>query len=48
MNWFRSNIQSSARLALFALTLQMAVSFGHMHRDDLGLPRLSKPVRRRY
>ena len=38
MTWFRSNIQSSAWLALLALTLQMAVSFGHMHRHDLGLP----------
>jgi hypothetical protein len=27
-----------AQLALFALVVQMAVSFGHMHRDDLGLP----------
>lgn len=25
---------------LFALVFQMAVSFGHMHRDDLGLPPL--------
>ncbi len=40
MHWFRSNIQSSAWLALIALTLQMAVSFGHMHRQDLGLPPL--------
>jgi len=32
-----------ARLALFALAMQMAVSFGHMHRDDLGLPPLSAP-----
>ena len=40
MNWFRSRIQSGARLALLALALQMAVSFGHMHRDDLGLPPL--------
>ena len=38
MNWFRSNIQSGTLLALLALTLQMAVSFGHMHRHDLGLP----------
>ena len=37
MNWFRSKIRSCARLALFALAFQMAVSFGHMHRDDLGL-----------
>lgn len=40
MNWFRSRIRSGARLALFALAFQMAVSFGHMHRDDLGLPPL--------
>jgi hypothetical protein len=38
MNWFRSRIRSGARLALFALALQMVVSFGHMHDDDLGLP----------
>ena len=38
MNWVRSNSKSGAWFALFALTLQMAVSFGHMHRDDLGLP----------
>ena len=42
MNWFRSNIQSGTWLALVALTLQMAVSFGHMHRHDLGLPPLIK------
>jgi hypothetical protein len=41
MNWFRSRIRSGARLALFALAFQMAVSFGHMHRDDRGLPPLS-------
>jgi hypothetical protein len=35
MIWFRSQIQSCARLALFALALQMVVSFGHVHRDDL-------------
>jgi hypothetical protein len=38
MNWFRSKARSCTRLALFALAVQMAVSFGHMHRDDLGLP----------
>jgi len=38
MNWFRSRIRACARLALFSLAFQMAVSFGHMHRDDLGLP----------
>jgi hypothetical protein len=38
MNWFRSKMRSGARLALFALAVQMVVSFGHMHWDDLGLP----------
>jgi hypothetical protein len=38
MNWVRSTIRPFARLALFALALQMVVSFGHMHPDDLGLP----------
>jgi hypothetical protein len=37
MNWVRSTIRLFARLALFALALQMVVSFGHMHPDDLGL-----------
>ena len=41
MNWFRSRIRSGAQLALFALAVQMALSFGHMHRDDLGLPSLA-------
>ncbi len=42
MDWFRSKIRSCARLALFALAVQMAVSFGHMHRNDLGLPPLAQ------
>jgi hypothetical protein len=41
MNWFRSKMRSGARLALFALAVQMVVSFGHMHGDDLGLPPLA-------
>ena len=41
MNWFRLRIRFGVRLALFALAFQMAVSFGHMHRDDLGLPPLT-------
>jgi hypothetical protein len=41
MNWFRSTIRPFAQLALFALALQMVVSFGHMHPDDLGLPPLA-------
>jgi hypothetical protein len=31
MKWFRSNIKSGARLALFALFVQVALSFGHFH-----------------
>ena len=30
-----------ARLVLLALAAQIVVSFGHMHRDDLGLPPLA-------
>jgi hypothetical protein len=41
MNWFRLRIGACARLALFALAVQLVVSFGHMHRDDLGLPPLA-------
>lgn len=31
MKWFRSNIRTGARLALLALVLQFALSFGHVH-----------------
>jgi hypothetical protein len=31
MKWFRSNIKTGSRLALFALALQFALSFGHFH-----------------
>jgi hypothetical protein len=41
MNWFRSTIRPFAQLALFALAVQMVVSFGHMHPDDLGLSSLA-------
>lgn len=40
MNWFRVRVRSAAQLALFALAVQMVLSFGHLHRDDLGLPPL--------
>ena len=33
MKWFRSNIKTGSRLALFALALQFALSFGHFHGD---------------
>jgi hypothetical protein len=31
MQWFRANLWSGSRLALLALTLQIALSFGHVH-----------------
>jgi hypothetical protein len=31
MKWFRSNVRHGARLALFALLVQFALSFGHSH-----------------
>src|ERR1700720_1322627 len=31
MKWFRSNIRHGSRLALFALAVQFALSFGHFH-----------------
>ena len=31
MKWFRSNIKHGSRLALLALALQFALSFGHFH-----------------
>jgi hypothetical protein len=37
MHWIRMNRQWSGRLALFALALQLVLSFGHIHADDLGL-----------
>jgi hypothetical protein len=33
MKWVRSNIKYGSRLALFALALQFALSFGHFHVD---------------
>lgn len=44
MTWFRSRIRPVTRLALFALAFQMAVSFGHMDADELGLPSLVGPT----
>jgi Protein of unknown function (DUF2946) len=32
MKWFRRHIKSGSRLALFALAIQFALSFGHFHR----------------
>ena len=33
MRWFRSNIRGGARLALVALAVQFALTFGHVHLD---------------
>ncbi len=33
MRWFRSNIRHGARLALLALGIQLALTFGHVHLD---------------
>jgi hypothetical protein len=35
MQWFRANLQVGSRLALFALALQIVLSFGHVHLGDL-------------
>lgn len=35
MRWFRSNIRFGSRLALFALAIQIILSFGHVHYDGL-------------
>jgi hypothetical protein len=34
MRWFRSHIQLGSRLALFALTIQFALAFAHVHVDQ--------------
>jgi len=31
MKWFRRNIRTGSRLALFSLALQLVLSFGHFH-----------------
>jgi len=36
MRWFRANIRFGSRLALFALAVQIVLSFGHVHLSDLG------------
>lgn len=35
MRWIRSHRRLGARLALFALAVQIVVSFGHVHLDKL-------------
>lgn len=33
MNWFRKHVKSGSRLALLALAIQLALSFGHFHGE---------------
>lgn len=40
MKWFRSNIKHGSRLALLALALQLALSFGHFHTAAQAAPAL--------
>jgi hypothetical protein len=35
MKWFRANIRNGAKLALFALAVQIVLSLGHIHLDDI-------------
>jgi hypothetical protein len=35
MGWFRANSRLGGKLALFALAIQLFLSFGHIHPDDL-------------
>ncbi|MDF3811717.1 MULTISPECIES: hypothetical protein [Rhodopseudomonas] len=35
MDWFRINLRLGSRLALFALALQLVLSFGHFHGLDV-------------
>jgi hypothetical protein len=37
MHWLRSNIRLGARLALFALAVQIVLAFGHVHFDAFAL-----------
>jgi len=38
MSWFRSRSRFGSYLALFALAFQLAVSFGHVHVDEIARP----------
>lgn len=35
MKWFRAHIRNGAKLALFALAVQIVLSLGHIHLDDI-------------
>jgi hypothetical protein len=45
MRWFRTRSRGVSCLTLFALVLQLALSFGHIHvKDVLGEPHSSAPA----
>ncbi len=44
MKWFRSNIKHGARLALYALLVQFALSFGHGHGFAQAAPLLTSSL----
>jgi hypothetical protein len=35
VNWFRKHLKHGSRLALFALAIQFALSFGHFHGETV-------------
>jgi|ERR1700744_4478452 hypothetical protein len=35
MGWFRANSRLGSKVALFALAIQLFLSFGHIHPDDI-------------
>ena len=35
MKWFRDHIRNGAKLALFTLAVQIVLSLGHLHLDDV-------------
>jgi hypothetical protein len=37
MQWFRWNRRWGSHVALFALAVQLVLSFGHLHVDELGI-----------
>src|ERR1700724_1990777 len=39
MRWFRSRVRLGSRLALFALAVQLAVCFGHVHLEGAAFAR---------
>jgi hypothetical protein len=44
VKWFRSNIRHGSRLALFALAIQFALSFGHFHETAQAAPAIQSGI----